>query len=128
MHFQRHSALVTARPKFLGVCHSRDIAVCDLTYDLTKSSYTWFMASLTHVISMPCTMKVRVKWPNAACSLHLKVGVERPKFLPHDFVGQLTQTTIDHVPRPFFLPTQNKNGKKRSGNARLLIIDLLKIS
>ena len=68
---------------------------------------------------MPCTMKGRVKWPNVACSLHLKVGVERPKFLPHDFAGELTQTTTDHVPRPFFPPTQNKNGKKRSGNARL---------
>ena len=77
------------------------------------------MASLTHAISMPCTMKVRVNWPNTACSLHLKVGVERPKFSPHDFAGELTQTTTDHVPRPFFPTTQNKNGKKRSGNARL---------
>ena len=87
---------------------------------MNESSYTRFMASLTHVISMPCTMKVRVKWPNATCSLHLKVGVEQPKFSPHDFAGELTQTTTDHVPRPFFPPTLNKNGKKRSGNARLI--------
>ena len=56
-------------------------------------------------------MKVRVKWPNAACSLHLKVGVERPIFSPHDFAGELTQTTTDHVPRPFFRPHQTKTGK-----------------
>ena len=87
---------------------------------MNESSYTRFMASLTHVISMPCTMKVRVKWPNATCSLHLKVGVEQPKFSPHDFAGELTQTTTDHVPKPFFPPTQNKNGKKQSGNARLI--------
>ena len=66
-------------------------------------------------------MKVRVKWPNATCSLHLKVGVERPKFSPHDFAGELMQTTTD----PFSRPHKTKTGKKRSGNARLLSLDYL---
>ena len=58
-------------------------------------------------------MKVRFKWPNAACYLHLKVGVERPKFSPHDFAGELTQTTTDHSPPdPFFPPTQKQKREK----------------
>ena len=43
---------------------------------------------------------------------------ERPRFLPHDFAGKLTQTSAVLVPRPFFPLTQNKNGK-RSGYVRL---------
>ena len=89
---------------------------------MVSTSLRSVLTGVKCIVSMPCTMncmKVRVEWPNAACSLHLKVGVERPKFSPHDFAGELTQTTTDHVPRPFFPPTQNKNGKKRSGNVRL---------